>query len=153
MFTLNKSSPARGVFISSFLVTASNNCYSSASWLKYSLNCGCLFSPQIPVQNWLGCPNCLPSNSSARTNAENSCFQQYFNYCVDICCRRNVFNEPFPSSDRLFLVIKICCLSANIVSLFISRSLPRNGSIRHDIVLTFLKKNCLVRYYRISKQN
>jgi hypothetical protein len=46
--------------------------------------------------------------------------------------RGNVFTESFPGSDRIFLLIKIFCLAANIVSLFVSWSLPRNGSIRHS---------------------
>jgi hypothetical protein len=47
--------------------------------------------------------------------------------------RVNVFTEPLPSSGRLFLIIEICCLAANVVSLFGWRSLPRNGSTRHNI--------------------
>jgi hypothetical protein len=37
-----KSLPARSVFTSSCLVTASNNGYSSTSGVKFSLNCGSL---------------------------------------------------------------------------------------------------------------
>jgi hypothetical protein len=37
-----KSFPARSVFISIYLITAPNNGYSSASWLKSSLNGGSL---------------------------------------------------------------------------------------------------------------
>jgi hypothetical protein len=41
--------------------------------------------------------------------------------------------KPFPSSGRLLLLIKIYCIAANAVSLLVSRSLPRNGSIRHNV--------------------
>jgi hypothetical protein len=48
-----------------------------------------------------------------------------------ICCGGKALTEPFPSSGRLFYLIQICCLAAN-VSLFVLRSLPRNGSIRRN---------------------
>jgi hypothetical protein len=60
--------------------------------------------------------------------------QQFRYCCMRIRCQGKVFTEPFLSSGRLFLLIKICCLAANVVSLFVSRSLPRNGSIRHSLI-------------------
>jgi hypothetical protein len=50
---------------------------------------------------------------------------------MSIRCRGKVFTEPFPSSERLFFLTKLCCLTANVVSFFVSQSLPRNGSICH----------------------
>jgi hypothetical protein len=35
----------------------------------------------------------------------------------------DVFTEPFPKSGSLFLLIKICCLAVNVVSLFRVRCL------------------------------
>jgi hypothetical protein len=48
--------------------------------------------------------------------------------------RHAVLTRDPPNMGRVFLLIKICCLAANFVSLFVSWSLPRNGSIRHIIV-------------------
>jgi hypothetical protein len=47
-----------------------------------------------------------------------------------------MFTDPFPSSGRLFLLIKICCLTANVVLLLISWALHKNGSIRHNVLYT-----------------
>jgi hypothetical protein len=60
-------------------------------------------------------------------------FELFLYCCMRICCRENVFTEAFPSSGRLFLLIKICCLVVNVVLLFVPRSLPRNVSIGHRI--------------------
>jgi hypothetical protein len=46
----------------------------------------------------------------------------------------NMFTELFPSSGCLFLLIKICCIGAHVVSLFVSRSLPRKVSVRHNMI-------------------
>jgi hypothetical protein len=75
--------------------------------------------------------------TSARTTVENTVSNSTSIVCMRIRCRINSFTESFPSSGRLFLLIKICCLAANVSSLFISRSLPRNGSISHNIMYCF----------------
>jgi hypothetical protein len=41
--------------------------------------------------------------------------------CVSVAAG-NVFTEPFPSSGRLFLLINICCPTANVVSLSASQT-------------------------------
>jgi hypothetical protein len=72
-----KSFPVCCVFSSLSLVTASNSGDSSTSGLTSFLNGGSLPTTvtdpflQTRVQNWLGCPNCLPYNSSARTTVES----------------------------------------------------------------------------------
>jgi hypothetical protein len=43
------------------------------------------------------------------------------------------FTEPFPNNGCLFFIFNICCLAANVVSLFVSLSLPRNEFTRHHI--------------------
>jgi hypothetical protein len=53
--------PAYSFFTRRFLVTASNNGYSSASVLKSSLNGRLLYRTDF------GCPSCFPYNSSAWT--------------------------------------------------------------------------------------
>jgi hypothetical protein len=60
-------------------------------------------------------------------------FQQYLYCCMRILFRKNMFTEPFPSSGSLFLLIKMCFLAENAVSCFVSRSLPRSGSMHHNI--------------------
>jgi hypothetical protein len=97
------SFPACNVFTRYFLLTASNNGYSSASVPKSSLNGGSFqlnYFSQTPVRNWLGCPSFLPYNSSARP-AQTTPFLSY----MRIRCG-NVFTEPLPSTGRLFLLIK-----------------------------------------------
>jgi hypothetical protein len=59
-----------------------------------------------------------------------------------IRCRGNVFTEPFPTSGHVLLLIKICCLAANVVSLFVSRSPPRNGSICRNIKVHLIGGVC-----------
>jgi hypothetical protein len=64
-----KPFPACCVFTSHSLVTDSNSGHSSRAHAlsERRLPSSCLFSWQTPVQNWLGCPICLPYNPFART--------------------------------------------------------------------------------------
>jgi hypothetical protein len=109
--TVHKSAPAKSfpaccVFTSRSLVTATNSGDSLASAFTFSLNGGSFPTLatdsflQNPVQNWLGYPNVLPCNSSARPTQTTP----FILVCV--CYRGNAFTEPFPSSGRLFLLIK-----------------------------------------------
>jgi hypothetical protein len=70
-----------------------------------------------------------PSHGPRRKHSS----QQYLYCCMRIRCRWNVSTKPFPSSGRLFLLIKLCFLAANVGSFFVSRSLPRKGSIHRNI--------------------
>jgi hypothetical protein len=59
--------------------------------------------------------------------------------------------DPVPSSDRQFLLIKIYCIAVNIFSLFVLRSLPRNGSIHHNIfVLEYMVVYSVTRHVIIN---
>jgi hypothetical protein len=53
--------------------------------------------------------------------------------CMSICCRGNVFTETYPSSGRLFLLIKNLLPSSGCCFVSASRSLPTNASIRYSI--------------------
>jgi hypothetical protein len=76
---------------------------------------------------------CPAYNTSARATVENTVSKRAsIVACVSVAT--GTFTEPFPSSGRLFLLIKICCLAANVVLLLVSRSLPRRGAIRHNIL-------------------
>jgi hypothetical protein len=83
-----KSFPARSVFTSTCLVTASNNGYSSASRLKSSLN-----SYSLPTV--YSCFIVLFITPLHRPSRKHS-FQQYIYCCMRIRCRGNVFTELLP---------------------------------------------------------
>jgi hypothetical protein len=61
--------PASCVFRSRSLATASNSGDSSASVAQVRFQL--LFSSRNPLQNWLGCPGCVPYNPFARTEYES----------------------------------------------------------------------------------
>jgi hypothetical protein len=104
-----KSFPAFSVFTRRFLVTASNNGYSSAFVLKPSLNGGSLptdsrlFHTDLPVfyspTDWA--LTLSLAYISARTTQKTP-----FLSSMRIRCSGDVVTEPFPSSGRLFLFIK-----------------------------------------------
>jgi hypothetical protein len=48
-------------------------------------------------------------------------------------------------------LLKFCCLAANVLSLFVSKSLPSNGSIRHNTFLTIHKSYHIVLTSLISR--
>jgi hypothetical protein len=97
-----KSFPARSVFTSSCLVTASNNGYSSASWLKSSVNGGSL--PTVPFLQGLPYRTDLvaqivflitPRHGLSRKHR----FQQYLCCCMSIRCCGNVFTGPLSGNS------------------------------------------------------
>jgi hypothetical protein len=45
-----------------------------------------------------------------------------------------LFAKALLSIGCVYLLIKICCLAADIVTLFVSRSLPSNGSTCYNII-------------------
>jgi hypothetical protein len=51
-------------------------------------------------------------------------FQQFLYCCVWIRCRGNMF---------VCEGLRICCIAADVVSFFVSRSLPSNGSTRYNV--------------------
>jgi hypothetical protein len=126
------------VFSIRSLVTASNSEDSSASALKASLNGGShpnLFQLlqltlffRLPLKNSLGCLNCLPYNSSARP-AQTTPF---ILVCVPVTA-----GTCLPSRSLAALVysclLKICCLATEVVSLSLSRPLPRNECCFRDV--------------------
>jgi hypothetical protein len=69
------------------------------------------------------CPR-VPGRASRHGPRRKQRFQQFHYCCMRIHFIWKVFTEPFFSSGRLFLLIKICCLAANVVS----RSLSSNCS-------------------------
>jgi hypothetical protein len=52
---------------------------------------------------------------------------------------RVLFAKALPNNGRL---LNICCLAANVVSLFVPRSLPNNGSTRYNI--SFIQSRCYI---------
>jgi hypothetical protein len=55
----------------------------------------------------------------------------FFSFSIHACVpvAAGTFPEAFPSSVRLFLLIQMCCLAVNVVSLFVSQSLPKIATI------------------------
>jgi hypothetical protein len=111
------------VFNSHSLATAGNSGDSSAS-------CAQVLSSQPPVQNstfnWQ-----LPGWRSFHTNlpvfSSQADFQLY---------RRNMFTEPLLRKSRMFIRL---LHSKRLYALFVLRSLPSNGSIRHIIKIKIFK--------------
>jgi hypothetical protein len=101
------------VFTSRSLATASNSRDSSASHAQ-------VHSSHTPIQKWLGCPVCLPYNSSARTE----------------------YRTPLPAV-LLFIAHRLVplgtclhshCLEMVVIYLHISRSSQGNGSTRCNVL-------------------
>jgi hypothetical protein len=95
----SRSFTARSVFTRRFLVTASNDGYSSASVLKSSLNGGSLPTPsflhRIPYRTDFVDPVVFlitPQHGQSITHR----FKQYLCCCMRIHCHGNVFTEPLP---------------------------------------------------------
>jgi hypothetical protein len=45
-----------------------------------------------------------------------------------------LFAKTLASNSCINMLLRICCLAANVVSLFVLRSLPSNGSTRYNIM-------------------
>jgi hypothetical protein len=90
---------AKSFLASRSLVTVSNIGDSSASSLvfEWRLPSNWKFSSQTPTQNSLGCPIVFPQHGPSSQHRSFSYANRF---------RGNVFTEPFPSSGRIFLLIK-----------------------------------------------
>jgi hypothetical protein len=96
-----KPFPACCVFTSRYLVTASNSGDSSASALKSSPNGGSL--PTAPSLHSLPYRTDSVGPIVFLMTPRHGPRRQHHSR---ICCHRDVFTEPFPSSGRLYLLIK-----------------------------------------------
>jgi hypothetical protein len=99
---LQKWFPARSVFTSSCLTTASNSGISSASRAQgrsqWQLHSNCLFSSQSLVQNWIGCPVYLPDNSFAQFPTVAWASVAAGMYLPSRCLETNIVSELFASN-------------------------------------------------------
>jgi hypothetical protein len=78
--------------------------------------------------------NCSLHNISART-AKKTPFMVVFQSFPGehVCLRRS-----YSVTAAYIYLLRICCLEADVVSLFVSRSLPSNGSARYNITQVLL---------------
>jgi hypothetical protein len=113
-----KSFPARSVFTSSCLVTASNNGYSFASGLPSNCLLTAPFLHSLPYRTDIFALIFFlitPRHGPRRIHR----LQQYLYCCMRIRCCGNLFTEPLPRNDSGILAY--------------SRSLHSNGSARYSI--------------------
>jgi hypothetical protein len=90
-------------------------------------------------QNWLGCPNCLPYNSSARPDQIAPFVLLSF---VAVTCLRS----RFISAAVYSCLLRNCCLSTDVIPLSLSRPLPRNEycfrAVRWQRLFFWLHSSC-----------
>jgi hypothetical protein len=111
---LAKSFPACSVFTSRSLVTASNSGDSSALHAQ-------ALSSQPPVQDWHGCPNFLPYNSSAWPTET----PPFILVCLPVAAGTCVTSRSLAAAAYSCL-LRICRLTKDVIPVYISRPLPRN---------------------------
>jgi hypothetical protein len=116
------------------LVTASNNGDSSASALTSSL------SGQYPTilsteLNSKLVPLISPQHGQTENTALLFLLQSFL--WEHVCLRRY-----YTVTAAYTCSLRICCLAADVVSLFFSRSLPSNGSTRYNIKTDITEIEC-----------
>jgi hypothetical protein len=125
--TTARATSFESAFTSRFPVTDLNNGDSSTAQTKSSLH-------RLPY-DWL-CYNWLASKlvsviTSRLRPTENTALLLLLKWFPweRICLRRR-----YPVTAAYISLLKICCLAASFISLFISRSIPSNGSTRYNIL-------------------
>jgi hypothetical protein len=74
-----------------------------------------LFTARLSTENWTRCSKPLRLAHLGTGRVENTFSKSLSIFIMHIRCRGDLFTKPFPSSGRLFLLIKICCLTASVV--------------------------------------
>jgi hypothetical protein len=131
--------PACCVFASRSLTTASNSGESSASHSQ-------VLSSQTPVQNPLGCPSCIPYNSSARPSQTTA----FILVCVSVASGTCLPSRSIVAAICSCL-LRICCLAMHFVPFSVSRPLRRSECcfrvVRHQRLFLWPHSSCSEQIY------
>jgi hypothetical protein len=111
--------------------------------LKSSLNGGSLpnwlFSSQTPIQDWLGCPSCLPYNSSTRP-AQTTPF-----ILISVAAGTCLLSRSIAATAYSCL-FRICRLATDVVLLHVLWPLHRNDwcfrTVLQQRLFLWLQSSC-----------
>jgi hypothetical protein len=139
-----KSFQSVAISTSRSLVTASNSGDSSTAPARFPLDkfpYDSLLAHSVVTPTNFQTVSVLKSRHGLRRKHRSVLRSDRFSWeCV--CLKRR-----YPVTAAYACLLRFCCLATNVVSLFVSRSLPNNESTRNSILFQFLIFFALKLYY------